>query len=222
VRRPRSPGRPALAAAWLLAVAATLPSTSCSGGGPPAPAESTDAPPAAPALPLDEGQEPAGTAMRRLNVQIYYPSVNGDGLVGEPHEIFLTTAAGDRAKQILADLISGPLTAGALRALPAGTQLRQVYVLDNGTAFIDFSADLRQGTRGGSAQEILTVYSIVNSVALGVPEIRRVGILIDGKPLETLNGHLDLRRPLPPNPTLIVAEPAPSATRPEPRRSAAG
>ena len=43
-----------------------------------------------------------------------------------------------------------------------------------------------------------------SSVVLNIPEIRRVGILINGQPIDTLNGHMDLRLPLPPNIELIV------------------
>jgi hypothetical protein len=167
--------------------------------------------PAAPAEPTGTGGSetvpipiPDDDTVRRLNVLVYFPTTAGDGLVGESHEIFLTSAPGDRAKQILADLISGPESAPALRALPPGTHLRQVYVLEHGTAYVDFSADLKQGMSGGSTEELFTVYAIVNSVALNIPEIRRVGILIEGQPVDTLNGHLDLRRPLPPDTSLIL------------------
>lgn len=169
-----------------------------------------------PAAQASEASNPAGepaeaseqkvTRIRRLKVLIYYPATGADGLIGEQREIFRTAAPGDRAKQILADLISGPATASGKRALPAGTRLRQVFVLDDGTAYIDFSADLKQGMGGGTTEELLAVYSIVNSVALNIPEIRRVGILINGKSIDTLNGHLYLRRPLPPDTSIIVGE----------------
>ena len=146
-------------------------------------------------------------------MRIYYPAIDGDGLIGESHEIFRTTAPGDRAKQILADLISGPIEEGAMSALPPGTHLRQVYVLEDGTAFVDFSSDLEQGMSGGSTEEMFTVYAIVNSVVLNIPEIHRVGILIEGKPVDTLNGHLDLRRPLPPNLSIIADDDSPMMAR---------
>jgi spore germination protein GerM len=152
-----------------------------------------------------DGEEAVTEPLQRLQVVIYFPAVETDGLIGEPHEIFRTAAPGDRAKQIIADLISGPTGEGLLRALPPGTHVRQVFVLEDGTAYLDFSADLRQGIRGGSTEELLAVYAIVNSVALNVPEIRRLGILIDGRPVETLNGHVDLRRPLPPDPSWVVS-----------------
>jgi hypothetical protein len=168
-------------------------------------------------LPLPEGE-----GMRRLSVLIYFPSAVARGLIGEPHEIFETTAPGDRAKQILADLISGPETELALTALPPGTRLRQVYVLEQGTAFVDFSTDLKRGLGGGSTEELFTVSSIVNSVTLNVPEIRRVGILINGEPVETLNGHLDLRRPLSPDPSIIAVEAVPMIVDLAPERPPRG
>ena len=172
--------------------------------------DAAEQPPAAPPPAAEPAAEVAvepqrlSEPMRLLNVSIYYPSSEADGLVGEPHEIFMTSAPGDRAKQILADLISGPVSEDGLRAVPPGTRLRQVYVLEQGTAYVDFSADLEQGLGGGSTEELMTVYAIVNSVALNIPEIRRVGILINGKPVETLNGHLDLRRPLSPDVSFIT------------------
>ena len=82
--------------------------------------------------------------------------------------------------------------------------MRQVYVLNDGTAYLDFSSELTEGIGGGSMKELLTVYAIVDSVAFGVREVHRVGILVNGRPLETMNGHLDLRRPLKPDPRLIL------------------
>jgi spore germination protein GerM len=130
-------------------------------------------------------------------VTLWFPSTAGDALVGDGAEIFSTADPGSRAKQIVVALLGGPQRAGALPALPRDTTLRQVYVLEDGTAWVDFSSQLRTGIGGGSADERLAVYAVVNSVALNVPEIGRVGILVEGNPVLTLNGHLDLRRALP-------------------------
>ena len=164
------------------------------------------------------GEEPSAEPLPRRTVEIYYPSSTEDGLVGELHEIFNTATPGDRAKQIIADLISGPDSPDSLRALPPATRLRQVYVLDDGVAWLDFSSDLTEGMGGGSKEEILAVYAVVNSVAINIPEVLRVGILVNGRSLATLNGHMDLRRPLAPNFSLIrgsilVARPAESPIR---------
>ena len=151
-----------------------------------------------------ETEEKADEPLRTATVEIYFPSALSDGLVGEFRQIFDTVTPGDRAKQIIADLISGPTSDDCLRAVPPNTRLRQVYVLNDGTAYVDFSSALTEGIGGGSMKELLTVYAIVDSVAFGVREVRRVGILVNGRPLETMNGHLDLSRPLKPNSRLIL------------------
>ncbi len=139
-------------------------------------------------------------------VTLYFPSAASDGLVSETRQILHTAVPGDRAKQIISDLLAGPSGEAAVSLVPEGTRLRQVYVLDDGTAYADFSEELRSGIEGGSDAEILTVYSIVNSLALNLSEIRRVAILVEGRECETLNGHLDLRRPLKPDPKLVLGE----------------
>jgi len=157
----------------------------------------------APAEGESDGEAP-GQPLRHLTVEVYFPAAGGNGLIGEYNEIFETVTPGDRVKQIVAELISGPSNPDSLPAVPQGTRLRQAYVLDDGTAFLDFSSDLVEGMGGGSMEELLTVYSIIDSVVLNVSEIRRVGILIEGEIIETLNGHMDLRRPLKPDSKLIL------------------
>ena len=49
---------------------------------------------------------------------------------------------------------------------------------------------------GGALDEILTVYAIVNALTVNLPAITRVQILVDGKEVDTLAGHVDLRHPL--------------------------
>jgi spore germination protein GerM len=189
----------------LLVTAALLLSFGCGGGEP---AEQAEAEPTEPTLePETEGEsadDPTATPIMRRRVEVYFPSAADEGLIGEFREIFNTANPGDRAKQIIADLISGPETESALRALPPTTRLRQVYVMDNGIAYLDFSSDLREGMGGGSMEEILAVYAIVNSVVININEVHRVGILVNGRTVATLNGHLDLRRPLRPDYSLIL------------------
>jgi spore germination protein GerM len=148
---------------------------------------------------------------------LYFPSGETGLLAPESREILATPAAGDRARQILSDLLSGPTQSGYLAAAPPGTRLLQVYVLLDGTAYADFSAELRSGIDAGSEPEILTVYSIVNSLAFNIPEIDRVGILVQGRACDSLNGHLDLRRPLRPNWRIIDRDGGASTPSDEPR-----
>jgi hypothetical protein len=40
------------------------------------------------------------------------------------------------------------------------------------------------------------VYTIVNALTSNLPAVTAVQILVDGKEVDTLAGHVDLRRPL--------------------------
>jgi spore germination protein GerM len=80
--------------------------------------------------------------------------------------------------------------------VPEGTRLRAFYVTDRGDAFVDLSSEASSRHPGGSSTELLTVYAIVNAVTANLPTIQRVQILIDGREADTLAGHVDLRRPL--------------------------
>jgi spore germination protein GerM len=189
----------------MLAVAGSL--VGCgSGGDDSTPQDTAGAPQAGPAdetaVPTVEGgEQPAAAPLELVLVTVYFPSASTDGLQGEHREIFNTSPV-ERAKQILSDVIAGPEEAESLPALPSGTRLRQVFVMDSGLAYADFSAQLRDGLSGGSDAELMAVYAIVNSLALNIPEISRVAILIEGQPCESLNGHVDLRHPLAPKPSL--------------------
>ena len=198
----------ALVASLALGLVASLPACGRTDRTPPA--QAPEPPPNAASVPADAAadaaaapQDPAPLA--KAIVTLYFPSAAGDTLVVETREIVETKLPADRGAQIVAALIDGPQTDGALPALPEGTMLRRLWVENDGNAYADFSEELATGATGGSADEILTVYAIVDSLTTNVPEIRRVGILVAGRERETL-GHLDLRRPLPPD--LSLAPPA--------------
>ena len=56
-------------------------------------------------------------------------------------------------------------------------------------------------------QELLTVYTIVNALLTNLPTLQHVQILIDGREADTLAGHVDLRRPLKKNDSLLATPP---------------
>jgi len=56
---------------------------------------------------------------------------------------------------------------------------------------------------GGSAGELITVYSVVNTLT-ELPGVKEVRWLIDGQAVESLAGHLDLSRPVARSDEIIV------------------
>ena len=193
IGRVRGPRRTLLRAspAVLLLMSVLLLAAACGGG-----AENRPGPAPLPAAEADATEQ----APTSTEITLLFPGIEDDFLHLETRSVVAVGPAGERARQCLAALIEGP-NPGLLAALPGGTQLREVFVLPDGTAWADFTPDLLK--MGGSTRELQTIYAIVDTVALNVPEVRRVGILVDGQPRETLAGHVDARRPFLPDYTYI-------------------
>jgi spore germination protein GerM len=97
-------------------------------------------------------------------------------------------------KAAIEELLKGDVPAGCERPLPPGTKLRAINVEDN-LATVDFSDELVQGFRGGSDNEGVTVYAIVNTLA-SLPTVEQVRILVEGQSVSSIGGHLDTSGPL--------------------------
>ncbi len=82
-------------------------------------------------------------------------------------------------KIILQELIKGPQTKQLVRTIPAETKILSVETKD-GVCFVNLSSDFITKHSGGSAAEIMTIYSIVNSLT-ELNYIERVQFLIEGK-----------------------------------------
>lgn len=135
-----------------------------------------------------------GTAERKISATLFYVSADGTSLVQTPREVAYGATPAEQARAIVAAQIAAapPLVS----AVPPETRLRDVFVTAKGDAFVDLSGEVRTRHTGGSLDEILTVYTIVDALTVNLPAITRVQILIDGKEVDTLAGHVDLRHPL--------------------------
>lgn len=106
------------------------------------------------------------------------------------------------ARSILEALIKGPQR-GLVRTLPEKTGIRAIYVTQDGICYVDLTASIADYHPGGIKSELLTVYSIANSLVLNIPEIEAVKILVNGNESATLAGHIDLQVPIKANMLLI-------------------
>jgi hypothetical protein len=61
---------------------------------------------------------------------------------------------------------------------------------------VDLTVDAQRRHTGGAIEELFTVYTVVNALTVNLPGIARVQILVEGKEIDTLAGHVDLRHPL--------------------------
>lgn len=151
--------------------------------GPAAPA-SVEAPVSAP-----------DTSIRKIKARLFFVSGDGSRLVAVEQDVPFGEGVIAQARVILEAQLAPPAPPLAL-AIPAGTKLRTLFVTERGEAFVDLSAEISTRHPGGSLNEICTVYTIVNVLTANLPAITAVQILVNGQEVDTLAGHVDLRRPL--------------------------
>lgn len=142
-----------------------------------------------------EGSKVEITPRRTREVIVFFCDPHVPLLVRVSKKVDASLPLEDQAREVITTLISGP-SGGLLRTLPHGTELRGISVGSDGTATVDFSKELSRSHPGGSSAEIVTVYSIVNSLVMNFDQIKRVQILIEGKRIESLAGHISIHDPI--------------------------
>jgi spore germination protein GerM len=142
----------------------------------------------------EQAAGPAAAA-RKIHARLFYVDADGEHLTAVEQEVLYGEGTTQQAQRIVeASLAAAP--APHVSAIPAGTQLKALYLTPKGEAFVDLSSEVQKNHAGGTTAEILTVYALVDALTVNLPAITGVQLLVDGKEIDTLAGHLDLRRPL--------------------------
>ncbi|MBS3733268.1 MAG: GerMN domain-containing protein [Desulfobacterales bacterium] len=128
-------------------------------------------------------------------VYLYFADPETGYLSSEARRIQRTADTAVFCQKITEALIAGPEN-GLMRTLPGKTELRALYITGGGIAYVDFNGEVSEHHPGGVRSELLSVYSVVNSLILNTDGIRAVKILVNGKEADTLAGHVDIRLPL--------------------------
>ena len=153
--------------------------------------------------PLLEKKPEKKTAVKEKKiVTLYFSEEEGEYLVGEKREIPKKESVEEEAKEAIIELIRGP-RGELIPTLPSQTELLGLQLDQRGLARVNFNRALTKNHPGGSSAEMMTVYSVVNSLTFNFPNIKRVQFLVEGKQVETIAGHLSLRQSVPPKPDLI-------------------
>lgn len=161
---------------------------------------------------LGEGQTPVDqTALPVLEesftANLYFPD-GGVQLHPESRELPAKEAIEERIATLIEALLAGPRDDRFLAPLPGEVILRKVYLIDRTTVFLDLaSPNGEPPPASGSQRELLTVYSLVNTVLLNTEGPERVVLLWNGQQPATFAGHLNTARPLAANSRLIASSP---------------
>ncbi|MBK5299235.1 MAG: GerMN domain-containing protein [Vicinamibacteria bacterium] len=148
-------------------------------------------------LVLNRAPEPAPVeaATPRIKARLFYLTADGMRLQPSEQEVEFGPTTTAQARQLIEAQLQPPQPP-LVSAVPAGTTLKELFLTDRGEAYVDLSAEVSKNHLGGSLDEILTVYTLVSALTENLPSITRVQILIDSREVDTLAGHVDLRRPL--------------------------
>lgn len=133
---------------------------------------------------------------------LYFPSLSEGKVLPESRSITWAQADVDRVRQVVLALAEGSHQ-GYGRVIPPSTTVRAVFLAEDGTVYLDLSNDILSDFEPGIQSETLAIYSIVNSITMNIPSVKRVQFLIQGQEVETLDGHADLTAAFTPDPTRI-------------------
>jgi spore germination protein GerM len=168
---------------------------------------------------------PEADAERTISVKLYFESPDVSGLLPEDRSLPFSPELSRQLRTVVEELVRGSTT-GLAAPLPPETKVLDVFVTARGVAFISLSKEAAGVALGGSTAELLSVYSVVNSITANFPAVKRVQLLLDDRPVVTFAGHVDVSRPLPPDMTFVAAvlaspppspSPVPASAAPGPR-----
>ncbi|NPU82876.1 MAG: GerMN domain-containing protein [Syntrophaceae bacterium] len=140
-----------------------------------------------------------GTAQRKekREVVLYFSDANERFLVTEKRFVPKEATDEEQAREIVKALLSGSKT-GNMATLPSKADVQGVRIREDGTAEVSFTKTLVSAHPGSGTSEMATVFSLTNSICTNLPAVKRVRILLDGKELASIRGHIDTRKPFTP------------------------
>lgn len=147
---------------------------------------------ATPVPSLDSGPVVAPVAGNTERVTLFVAYDDIEVLRSQSAQIPMPSVRQQRAEEVLRALIALYLDKSSPHPLPAGSDIRSVYLVDPGLAVIDVNAAFADGHRSGVLAEELTVTSLIQTLSENIPGILKVKILVEGKQRDTLAGHADL------------------------------
>ena len=137
-------------------------------------------------------KEKEKAAKGKLTIKVYYPDEQGMKLQAVKKTV--KVGSDDKYTAALKALLDGTKEKGLATIVPKQAKIKSVKVQGD-TAFVDFDDNLIKKFIGGSTGEEMLVGSIVNTLT-EFSEIKKVQLLVEGKKIESISGHLDLTKPV--------------------------
>lgn len=139
-----------------------------------------------------DGDVPAETTEYAI-LKLYFTNADGTDFQIEDR-VVKVNANQAREKTILEQLIAGPLEKGYYPTVSADTKIRDVTTTKDGICYVNLSQDFLTKTATANINDVVTVYSIVNSLC-ELEEVDKVQFLMEGEKIEDYKGVLDFSTP---------------------------
>jgi hypothetical protein len=139
-------------------------------------------------------------------VTLYFSDANERFLTPEKRQIPKEKDTAGQARELVKALLDGSKTQ-LVNTFPAHTELQNVKIEAGRKAFVSFNKSFVKNHPKGSTSEMATIYSLTNTLTANLPDLKEVTLLVDGKELSSIGGHVDTRHPFTNNKDLL----APSA-----------
>lgn len=98
-------------------------------------------------------------------------------------------------KYVVEQLISGPKEENHYSTIPTETKIRSINTeKSDSMCYVDLSSEFVSRHIGGEKQELMTIYSIVNSLT-NLETIKKVQFLIEGEKQNEFKGNVDFSKP---------------------------
>ena len=148
----------------------------------------------------------AANKVSMRQVRLYYESPRML-LAAEGRNVALPESPAAAIPAVIRELMKGPAANSQLgRLFPEDTVVRAAYLLPGGTVIVDLGGPtLTEGWGTGSHQELMSLHSLAQTLTMNFADARRVRVLINGSPAETLAGHISLTKSI--EPALALIEP---------------
>jgi hypothetical protein len=137
-------------------------------------------------------------------VKLFFPG-QGGRLYPETREVPDAGSLEERLTAVAAAVIKGPMSANLRAPLPANVSVSEVYAVGEGIFALSLQTENQESLGGsGSRRELLTLYSLVNSLLLNFDQAEALLLILNGHQPSTLAGHIDTSRPLAANQSLVA------------------
>lgn len=123
---------------------------------------------------------------------LYYADIKNGHLKAVARQFDPGLDAHKLGRTVLEALLEDPPAQGLLRVFPEDTRVNALFITESGNAFLDLSFSRQRLEPTDTMTEYLSIYSLVNTLAVNIPDIKQVKILLNGEEGASLGGHISL------------------------------